>query len=64
MLAMAEPEHVDTPRVLPPEPAASTAKKLYEPPRATFVPLRVEERLMVCTKTALGPCPAPPIANS
>ena len=25
-----------------------TAKKPYEPPRATFVPLKLEERLLQC----------------
>lgn len=27
-------------------------KEPYEPPKATFVPLKVEERLMACTKVA------------
>lgn len=28
-------------------------RRTYEPPRAEFVPLRVEERLMACLKTPL-----------
>ena len=28
-----------------------TQKLSYEPPKATFVPLKLEERLLTCTKT-------------
>ena len=32
-----------------------TVKLPYEAPKANFVPLQVEERLLACTKT-VGPC--------
>jgi hypothetical protein len=35
-----------------------TQKRPYEPPTATFVPLKLEERLLACEKAGYPPCPA------
>ena len=32
------------------KPSMQSAKMPYEAPKATFVPLQVEERLLTCTK--------------
>jgi hypothetical protein len=32
-------------------------KKPYEPPKVTFIPLKIEERLMACYKHNLNKCP-------
>ena len=37
----------------------SSVKQPYEPPKATFVPLKLEERLLACSK--VGIC-LPPLA--
>jgi hypothetical protein len=36
--------------------AQVTQKRPYELPKATFVPLKLEERLIGCTKTAAQRC--------
>ena len=35
---------------IPNIPAQNTAKQTYEPPNATFIPLKLDERLMACDK--------------
>jgi hypothetical protein len=43
------------------EPAAhgkATPREPYEPPKATFVPLKMEERVLSCGK-AVSPCFGP-----
>ena len=47
-----------------PQSTAPMTKKLaYEPPRATFVPLKLEERLLTCVSTNVNrPC-APNLAS-
>ena len=42
----------DTPKV----GTESEAKRPYTPPNAEFVPLKVEERLLACTKAPSGGC--------
>ncbi len=49
-----------------PQPTTATkssARQPYEPPKATFVPLKIEERLLACGKTPhtipAGRCAAP-----
>jgi hypothetical protein len=38
-------------------PAAQpAARRPYEPPKATFVPLKLEERLLACDKATDPPC--------
>jgi hypothetical protein len=37
--------------------AQITPKQPYEPPKATFVPLKLEERLLQCFKSDLCPLP-------
>jgi hypothetical protein len=39
-----------------------TQKRPYAPPKASFVPLKLEERLLVCSK--LEDCTIPPIRMS
>jgi hypothetical protein len=34
----------------------TAGKQPYDPPKATFVPLKIEERLMACDKVDVGPC--------
>jgi hypothetical protein len=34
------------------EETKTDSKKPYEPPKAIFIPLKIEERLMACRKTA------------
>lgn len=45
---------------IPNNSVQSTAKQPYEPPKATFVPLKLEERLMGCytelNKASLPSC--------
>jgi hypothetical protein len=36
--------------------AETRHKKTYEPPKAIFIPLRIEERLMTCGKTEALMC--------
>jgi hypothetical protein len=36
----------------------SSGRQPYEPPRADFVPLKIEERLMACNKTVICMTPA------
>ena len=38
-------------RTTTPQSEASTQKLPYAPPKATFVPLEVEERLLMCFKS-------------
>ncbi len=39
-----------------------TPRQPYEPPKATFVPLKVEERLLFCTKPDVY-CPIDPSSS-
>jgi len=51
--------------VLPTKPQSESPKtqKLgYAPPKATFIPLKLEERLAVCLKE-IGDCGAPTITS-
>jgi len=36
--------------------AKTECKQPYEPPKAIFIPLRIEERLMACLKYAANDC--------
>ena len=38
------------PPTVPKTEAQSMPRRPYAPPKATFVPLKLEERLLVCTK--------------
>jgi hypothetical protein len=40
------------------------AKKPYEPPKATFIPLKIEERLMKCHKTTVEGCKLSQLSSS
>jgi hypothetical protein len=37
--------------------AEAQRKKSYEQPKVTFIPLKIEERLMACGKHTNGDCP-------
>lgn len=41
----------NTPRTAPQSGTPGTQKLSYEAPKATFVPLKLEERLLVCDKS-------------
>jgi hypothetical protein len=51
------------PQTLPPTAPQSAAppapRRPYAPPTATFVPLKLEERLLTCFKTWDGSCGVP-----
>ncbi len=42
-------------RKIEPVSRPSSAKQPYEPPRASFVPLKLEERLLSCAKASPDP---------
>jgi len=44
-------EQQKAPATAPQSETSVTQKLPYEPPKATFVPLKLEERLLTCTKT-------------
>lgn len=44
-------EQQNAPATAPQSETPVTQKLSYEPPKATFVPLKLEERLLTCTKT-------------
>ena len=44
-------EQQKAPATAPQSETPVTQKLAYEPPKATFVPLKLEERLLTCTKT-------------
>ena len=47
------------PKLTAPQSKTLVTQKLpYAPPRATFVPLKLEERLLLCNKV-MGPYPGP-----
>jgi hypothetical protein len=43
--------------------ATATTKKPYEAPKAVFVPLKIEERLLGCLKTNTETCDNGPSAS-
>jgi len=45
--------------------ARTERKKPYEPPKVAFIPLKIEERLMLCNKISFaGPPPCSPFTSS
>ncbi len=55
-------EQRNVPRTAPQSEAPVAQKLPYAPPKATFVPLKLEERLTMCGKVP-GPCPVTPIMS-
>jgi hypothetical protein len=44
-------------------PPTMTQKLPYAPPKATFVPLNLEERLLTCLKSPGGDCQTTPASS-